>query len=127
MANGASTSPAPKLENLPMDPSQPSLLSIKSFGIAADASSQAYLSERVGDKLGKFGLQLHGLEIRVKRLGWAGDQPRISCALSATLDGGATVAVERSAPAAREAFDHAMGVAERMIRRTLQQRRHRQH
>jgi hypothetical protein len=32
--------------------------------------------------------------------------------------------VERSAGGAREAFDHTMGVAERLIRRTLQRLRH---
>jgi len=100
-------------------------LSIKSFGIAPDPDSQAYLAERVGGKLGKFASRIRGLEIRMKRLGRAGDEPRVSCALSITLDGGSQVAVERSARAPREAFDHTMGVAEQVIRRTLQRLRHR--
>jgi hypothetical protein len=98
---------------------------IKCFGIAPDESSRAYVSERVGGKLGKFAVHLQGLEIRMKRQGWAGDEPQVSCALAATLEGGARVAVERSAREPREAFDHAMGVAERLIRHTLQRLRHR--
>jgi hypothetical protein len=102
----------------------PRLLQLKSFGIATDASSQAYVFSKVGDKLGKFAFHIRGLEIRMKRAGWVGNEPQVSCSLSATLDGGARVAVERSSPGAREAFDHTMGVAERMIRRTLQRLRH---
>jgi len=105
-----------------MDFAEP--LPIRAFGIAPDPSSQAYLSERVGGKLGKFALHIQGLEIRMKRTGQAGEDPLISCALSVTLDGGVRLAVERTALAAREAFDHAMGVAERLIRRTLQHQRH---
>jgi ribosome-associated translation inhibitor RaiA len=99
-------------------------LHLKSFGIAPDDSSQAYVSERVRGKLGKFAFHIQDLEIRMKRQGWIGNEPRVSCALSATLDGGGRVAVERCAPEARAAFDHTMGVAERLIRRTLQRLRH---
>jgi hypothetical protein len=97
---------------------------IKSFGIAPDPSSQNYLHQRVGGKLGKFGQHIRSLEIRMKRLGWAGNDPQVSCALSVTLDGGTQLAVERSGREAREAFDHAVGVAERLIRRLLQRLRH---
>ena len=99
-------------------------LPIRAFGIAPDPSSQAYLSERVGGKLGKFAQHIQALEIRMKRMGGTGDGPLVSCALSVTLDRGVRLAVERTALAAREAFDHAMGVAERLIRRTLQHQRH---
>ena len=99
-------------------------LPIRAFGIAPDPSSQAYLSERVGGKLGKFAEHIKALEIHMKRLGRAGEETLISCALSVTLDGGVQLAVERTALAAREAFDHAMGVAERLVRRTLQHQRH---
>jgi len=102
-----------------------SKLRIKAFGIAPDESSQGYLQQRVGGKLGKFASQIRGLEIHMKRLGWAGKDSRVSCALSVTLDGGGTLAVERSALGAREAFDHAVGVAERLLRQTLQRLRHR--
>jgi ribosome-associated translation inhibitor RaiA len=99
-------------------------LRIKSFGIAPDPSSQGYVHQQVGGKLGKFGFHIRSLEIRMKRNGWAGNDPRVSCALSVTLDGGTQVAVERSAREPREAFDHTMGVAERLIRRMLQRLRH---
>ncbi|MDR3669533.1 MAG: HPF/RaiA family ribosome-associated protein [Holophaga sp.] len=100
-----------------------STLRIKSFGIAPDPFSQSYVHQRVGGKLGKFALHIRGLEIRMKRMGLAGDE-QVSCALSVTLDGGTQVAVERSGRVAREAFDHTMGVAERTIRRMLQRLRH---
>lgn len=98
---------------------------LRAFGIAGDRSSQTYLSERVGTKLGKFASHIHRLEIRMKHTGWIEDEPRVSCSMAAILDGGARVAVERCSRAPREAFDHAMGVAERLIRRTLQRERHR--
>lgn len=100
-------------------------LPIKSYGIAPDASSQAYLARRVEGKLGKFAALIQGLEIRMKRQGWAGSAPLVTCAVSVTLDGCGQVAVERSALEAREAFDHTMGVVERLIRRTLQRLRYR--
>jgi ribosome-associated translation inhibitor RaiA len=99
-------------------------LRIKSFGIARDEASQAYVQERIGGKLGKFALHIRGLEVRLKRMGWMGERPLVSCALSVTLDGGTQVAVERSAGDPREAFDHVMGVAERLLRRMLQKLRH---
>ena len=109
-------------EGAALPPSAP--LHIKSSGIAPDESSQAYVFQRIGWKLGKFAFHIKDLEIRMKLKGWVGDEPLVSCALSATLDGGAHVAVERSAGGAREAFDHTMGVAERLIGRTLQRLRH---
>jgi len=111
-------------ETIPAE-TQAAGLRIKAFGIAPDASSQGYLKQRVGGKLGKFAAQIRSLEIHMKRLGRAGDDPLVSCALSVTLDGGGRLAVERSALGAREAFDHAMGVAERLVRQTLQRLRHR--
>ena len=104
--------------------SSPACIPVQSFGVASDDSSQAYLCQRVQGKLGKFGSRIRALEIRMKRKGWAGNSPRVSCALSVTLDGGFRVAVERSALEARAAFDHTVGVAERLIRRTLQHLRH---
>lgn len=103
----------------------PEAIRIKSFGIASDESSQAYLFQRVWGKLGKFAREIQGLEVRLKQLGWVGGEPQVSCTLSVTLAGGGQVAVERSALGPREAFDHAMGVAERMVRQSLQRLRHR--
>jgi hypothetical protein len=42
------------------------------------------------------------------------------------LDDGGQLDIERSALGPRAAFDHAMGVAERMVRQTLQRLRHSQ-
>ena len=107
-----------------MDKSTP--FAIESFGIAADETSQAYLAQRVLGKLGKFAEHIKGLEIRLKPLGWIGGKPQVSCVLSVKLDDGGNLAIERSALGPRAAFDHAMGVAERMVRLTLQRMRHRQ-
>jgi hypothetical protein len=104
--------------------SLPLLLRLKASGIAGDPGSQAYMSERVGGKLGKFAFHIRGLEIRMQQAGWVGNERQVACTVSATLDGGARVAVERRSREPREAFDHTMGVAERMIRRTLQRLRH---
>lgn len=115
---------APLVPEVEVSAPQPLLLRLKASGIAGDPSSQAYMSERVGGKLGKFAFHIRGLEIRMHQAGWVGNERQVACTVSATLDGGARVAVERRSREPREAFDHTMGVAERMIRRTLQRLRH---
>jgi len=97
---------------------------VKSFGVASDATTQAYLLRRLLAKLGKFAQHIKNLEIRLRPSGWLGNAPQISCCLAVTLDGGAQLAVERFAFAPREAFDHATGATERLLRRTLQRLRH---
>ncbi len=97
---------------------------IKTYGLSSDPTSGAYLNERIGFKLGKFATHVQGLEVRLRNASPAQDPPLVSCLLFVDLDAGEPVVVERFAMAAREAFDHAVGVAERLLRRRFQRLRH---
>ncbi len=98
---------------------------IRAFGLAPEECGRAYLWERVGFKFGKFAQHIQRLEIRMKDEGPSRDERRISCSLAVILAAGAPLLVERCAGEPREAFDHATGVAERLLRRRLQRLRHR--
>jgi ribosome-associated translation inhibitor RaiA len=52
-------------------------------------------------------------------------EPLITCSLNIVLDAGGLVVVERAAQEARAAFDQAIDVAERSVRKTLQRMRNR--
>ena len=93
---------------------------ITAFGLVPAPEAGAYLRERIGFKLGKFARQVLGLEIRLREDGAS----RVSCVLAVALASGEPVQVERWASAPREAFDHALGVAERLLRRQFQRGRH---
>ena len=97
---------------------------IKTYGLSSDPTSGAYLNERIGFKLGKFATHVQGLEVRLRNASPSQDPPLVSCLLFVEVDAGEPLVVERFAMAAREAFDHAVGVAERMLRRRFQRLRH---
>jgi hypothetical protein len=97
---------------------------IRAFGLSPDEHARAYLRERVGFKLGKFDRLVQGLEIRLKDEGSSREEPLISCSLAVALAAGGPLLIERYADEPREAFEHAIGVAERLLRRRLQRFRH---
>jgi len=97
---------------------------IKTYGLSSDPTSGAYLNERIGFKLGKFATHVQHLEVRLRNASPSQDPPLVSCLLYVNLDAGEPLVVERFAMAAREAFDHAVGVAERLLRRRFQRLRH---
>jgi len=100
-------------------------LRIKLFGLAADEAGKNYMRNHMGFKLGKFGLRIQGIELRVKDESGPHGAPVIAISLSIALEEGGLVVVERAAPEPQAAFDAAVEVAERAIRRTLQRRRSR--
>jgi hypothetical protein len=75
--------------------------------------------------MGRFAEHIHMLEIRLKNQCGALGETLIACSLFIALDAGEPVVVERVAPQAREAFDHALGVAARSIQLKIQRQRHR--
>ena len=97
---------------------------IKAFGISPDPFTGAYLQDRVGFKFGKFARYVQGLEIRIRNAVPSRDEPLVSCTLAVALATGGPLLVERYAYDPREAFDHAIGVAERLLRHRLQRLRH---
>jgi ribosome-associated translation inhibitor RaiA len=98
-------------------------LRVKTFGLAADGASRAYIRTRAGFKLGKFALHIQSVEIRLKDESGPHGEPLITCALSVLLGAGGVVIVERAGQEARATFDVAIDVAERAVRRWIQRRR----
>lgn len=98
---------------------------VRAFGLPTEAYSLAYVRQRIRFKLGKFARHIQGLEIRIKEERGSTDEPFVACSLSVALDAGGPVVVERFANDVLEAFDHAMGVAGRLVLRTLQRNNHR--
>lgn len=98
-------------------------LRIKLFGLAADDTGKDYIRDHVGFKLGKFGLHIQGIELRLRDESGPHGAPVVAVSLSIMLEDGGLVVVERAATEPQAAFDRAVDVAERAIRRALQRRR----
>ena len=111
------------LINLPKGLNPP--FQVRAFGIPTEGYSLAYVRQRIRVKLGKFSLHIKDLEIWIKEESGSTDEPVVACSLSVTLDAGGPVVVERFSRNALDAFDHAMGVAGRLVRRILQRTNHR--
>jgi hypothetical protein len=97
---------------------------IKTSGLSADAATQAYLKERISFKFGKFARHVKDMVIRLKPEIGPNGEPLVGCSLSIVLDCGGSLIVKRNATRAREAFDHAVGVAERSLRNKIQKQSH---
>jgi len=100
------------------------LIRIKAEGLSRDMDSRTYVSRHIGFKLGKFSRFIQDLVIRLWDESGPHGAPRYACSVAVVLEGGGPVIAERLAPDPRSAFDHALGVLERSVRRTLQRRRH---
>ncbi len=101
-----------------------SLIRIKAAGLSRDTDSRTYVSRHIGFKLGKFSRFIQDLVIRLWDESGPHGAPRYACSVVVVLEGGGPVIAERMAQDPRSAFDHALGVLERSVRRTLQRRRH---
>lgn len=98
-------------------------LKITSIGLHAEDSFKEYIHKHTGFKLGKFALRIQGIEIRLKDEGGPGSTSPYSCTLIVAMEQEADVAVGRCGDTLQAAFDRAIQVAERTIRRLLQRRR----
>ncbi|GEM_PF-2559800 len=96
----------------------------KAVGLSRDTDSRTYVSRHIGFKLGKFAGFIQDLVVRLWDERGPHGAPRYACSLAVVLEGGGPVIAERLASDPRSAFDHALGVLERSVRRTLQRRRH---
>lgn len=94
-------------------------------GVTGKKDFQAYVHERTRFKLGKYSLHIQRLGIRLKGTTTPGGDSWVSCCITIRLRQGEPMVIERSALLAQEALDHSLGVAELMVRRTLQKLQHR--
>lgn len=97
---------------------------LRTLGLAAEEPVRTYLRERIQSKLGKFLRYIHGLEVRLRSEAGSRGEALVTCTVSVALGTRGLLVVERFAGDARDALDHAMGVAERSVRRRLQRARH---
>ena len=98
-------------------------LRIKVFGLSTDEHARGYICQHAGFKLGKFALHIKALDVRLKDESGPHGEPLATCTLSVDLDAGGFVVVVQSAHEPHAAFDLAIEVAERSVRRTLQRMR----
>lgn len=84
-----------------------------------EAESLRYVRDRARFKLGRFRSRIQGLDVKLKDEATLAGERLYLCDLSVHLDSGGPIAVARYAQESLEAFDHALGVAERMVRKAL--------
>ncbi len=97
-------------------------LRIKVFGVQMGGPSKEYMRQHAGFKLGKFALHIQAVDIRMRDESGPHGEPTVVCAMTILLDVG-VVAIEKSGPEARAAFNHAIDMAERSVRKTRQRLR----
>lgn len=100
------------------------LIRIKAAGLSRDTDSRSYVSRHIGFKLGKFAGFIQDLVVRLWDESGPHGAPRYACSVAVVLEGVGPVIAERLAHDPRSAFDHALGVLEQSVRRTLQRKRH---
>lgn len=115
----APTVPATPKERLGRTRTTETPLHIKTFGLSADEPAREYMRKHLGFKLGKFALAITSLDVHVRHESGPKGEPVVTCGLTLWLAPGGAVVVERSASKVLVAFDLALDVGERTIRRTL--------
>jgi ribosome-associated translation inhibitor RaiA len=98
-------------------------LHIRARGVAVGAELRDYVRSRTGFKLGKFALRLTRVVVHFE--GEAGPGPRgpYTCRFGAFLPGTPEVVASSTARSMRNAFDSAVEVTERAVRRLLERER----
>ncbi|MGA2083327.1 MAG: HPF/RaiA family ribosome-associated protein [Holophaga sp.] len=97
---------------------------LRTFGLAAEEPTQTYLRDRVRCKFRKFLGHIRSLEVRLWGEGGYRGEALAACIVSLALGTNGLLVVERFAGDPQDALDHALGVAERSLRRRLQRARH---
>lgn len=98
-------------------------LHVRDLAGTLDDATRAYVRQRAGFKLGKFGLHLTRVSVRFERGTGPATAPMYACRLKAVLPRTSEVVVSASARTARAAFDTAIDAAERAVRRLLDRSR----
>lgn len=97
-------------------------LHVRGRGVELDESLREYIRGRVAFKLGKYGLRLTRITVRIERLSGPGTSA-VSCRFKVVLPNTQTVVVEATHPTTVSAFDMAADATERGVRRLLQRTR----
>jgi len=95
-------------------------LQVRAVGVALTEVDRSYARERVGFKLGKFGLAITRIGVRFSSVSGPVGGPAIECRVKILLRRNGELAVSAIGETAREAFDRAAPSAERSVRRTLE-------
>lgn len=95
-------------------------LHLRGRGVELDDSIRDYIRGRVAFKLGKYGLHLTRVTVRIERLSGATATAEYACRFKVVLPNLQQVAIEATHSSARGAFDQAADATERSVRRLLQ-------
>ena len=98
-------------------------LHIRAPGVELDESLRDYIRQRIGFKLGKFGLDITLVTARFEQLNGATGAPTCECRFKVLLHSANDVTSTAIGANPRAAFDAAVGRIERTVREELDRRR----
>jgi ribosome-associated translation inhibitor RaiA len=94
-------------------------LRIGGYRFLKGAGSLEHVRHGIQAKLGRFKDRILDLDLLLQDEASPSGERYFLCSLAVHLDGGPSIQVERLAGDPLDAFDHALGVAERQVRKTL--------
>lgn len=94
-------------------------LHLRVRGVEVDDALRDYMRVRTGFKLGKYGLNVTRITVRLEDLAGPKGAPAYACRFKVLLPGTREVVVAATDPSARAAFDTAVDATERAVRRLL--------
>ncbi|MEP7344549.1 MAG: HPF/RaiA family ribosome-associated protein [Gemmatimonadaceae bacterium] len=95
-------------------------LHVRARGVELDDATREYFHERVGFKLGKFALNLTRIGIGVENVAGPKGAPAFAVRFKVILPGAREVVITTTDAGVRPAFDSAVDVTERAVRRLLE-------
>mgnify|MGYP005836378189 CR=1 FL=1 len=95
-------------------------LHLRTLGVGLTPADRDYVRERASFKLGKFGLAITRVSVRVEDVSGPKGASVLECRIKVVLRAGPDVMVSAQAAAARDAFDRAVRSTERTVRRTIE-------
>ena len=100
-------------------------LAIISPDLRLTPAFREHVRSRAGFQLGKMAERIDRVSVRLHRISGPTGAPRYRCRVKLVLPAARSIVVEAVERAPEEAFNRAMDVAERAVRRTLTRRRER--
>jgi ribosome-associated translation inhibitor RaiA len=99
---------------------------LRALALRVSPQLRGYVRKRVGFKLGRYGLSLSRIVVRLERPSGPTGAPAFTSRFSLAVVGMGRVVVDATRPDLREAFDASIDAAERAVRRLLERRQGRQ-
>lgn len=96
---------------------------IRASGVALSDDEREYMRRKLGRKLGKYGSAMERVTVRVRDVNGPRGGVDIACRIKVVLSGLPSAVFEARGATAEAAFDSALAGVERVVRRSIRQRR----